>query len=136
MADRVSSQTRSYIMSTVRTRDTGPELLLRRLLHSKGYRYALNVQRLPGRPDLVFVWRRRIVFVHGCFWHGHHCRWGKLPKTKLSYWAPKIENNRARDQRNLRKLVKLGWKSKVVWQCQLRNAEKTVNRVISFLEKP
>ena len=98
MADRVSPKKRSYIMSRVKTKDTGPELLLRRALHKRGYRYRVNVKKLPGKPDIVFPSRRKLVFVHGCFWHGHDCRWGRPPKSNAEYWKPKVRANRKRDE--------------------------------------
>ena len=122
-------------MSSVRTRDTGPELALRKSLHRLGWRYRTNVPALPGRPDLVFPALRKIVFVHGCFWHGHSCRWGRLPQSRPEYWQPKIAANRTRDARVLRKLRRSGWSVLVVWQCQLRQLDKSMARVLRFLGK-
>jgi DNA mismatch endonuclease, patch repair protein len=122
-------------MSSVGTRNTGPELVLRRLLHAEGYRYGLHNKNLPGRPDIVFRQVRKAIFVHGCFWHGHRCRWGKLPKSRLDYWRPKIVTNRKRDLGNRCDLEKLGWETHVVWQCELRaNLTGTMRNVIEFLE--
>ena len=135
MTDHVSSKIRSKIMSSVGTRDTGPELALRKSLHRLGWRYRTNVASLPGRPDLVFPALRKIVFVHGCFWHGHSCRWGKLPQSRPEYWQPKIAANRARDARVLRKLRRADWSVIVVWQCQLRQLDKSIARVSRFLGK-
>ena len=134
MADRVSAERRSAIMSKVGTRDTGPEMILRRALHGMGYRYILHDRRLPGSPDLAFPKRRKAILVHGCFWHGHACRWGKLPKSNLGYWRPKIATNRARDQRNLHQLARIGLRIMVVWQCELRKREVTIAKVRVFLE--
>jgi len=114
MDTRTPSQ-RSRIMRAVRTANTGPELLLRKRLFRLGYRYTLHVKGLPGRPDLVFPARRKVVFVHGCFWHGHNCSKGKLPKSRLDYWQPKIKTNRTRDARNVEALAAFGWKALVVW---------------------
>lgn len=137
MVDRVSPARRSAIMAKVGTKDTGPELALRKILHRMGYRYRLYRRDLPGSPDIVFPARRKAIFVHGCFWHGHKCRWGRLPKSRLEYWAPKIVANRARDKANSRKLRKLGWAVAVVWQCELkRRPEKAVVRIIGFLKDP
>ena len=118
MADTFTSAERSRIMAAVKSRDTTPELIVRRVLHGLGYRYRLNVHTLPGCPDLVFPSRRKIILVHGCFWHGHRCRRGRrLPKTRASYWRAKITGNVARDRRNVRTLKRLGWQTCVVWEC-------------------
>ena len=119
MADTVSPQTRSRIMSSVRGRDTQPELLLRRHLHSAGYRYRLHVKGLPGRPDLVFPGRRAVLFVNGCFWHGHECHRFSWPKTRESFWRAKILGNKERDDRNHGNLLREGWRVGVVWVCAL-----------------
>ena len=134
MVDRVPPERRSFIMSSVRSKDTKPELLVRRFLHKLGYRYRVHRRDLPGSPDLVFPSRRKAIFVHGCFWHGHDCRWGRLPKSKLDYWKPKIEANRERDQRNVAALKDAGWSVKVVWQCELRHPEAAVEQIVEFLE--
>lgn len=134
MADHVTPERRSFIMSSVRSKDTKQELLVRRALHKLGYRYRVHRRDLPGSPDLVFPSRKKVIFVHGCFWHGHGCQWGRLPKSKLDYWKPKIEANRERDKRNLTALREAGWSVNVVWQCELRNMEATLNRIIGFLE--
>lgn len=97
--DHVTPLARSKIMAAVKSKDTGPELAIRRALHRRGYRYALHSPDLPGKPDLVFRPRRKIIFVHGCFWHGHHCKKGRLPNTRLDYWCAKIDANRERDKR-------------------------------------
>ncbi|MEO5957934.1 MAG: very short patch repair endonuclease [Opitutaceae bacterium] len=133
MADRVSSKTRSKIMASVGTRDTGPEVALRKALHRLGYRYRTSYPTLPGRPDIAFPRLRKVIFVHGCFWHGHHCRWGKLPKSRPEYWVPKLATNRSRDSRVLRSVRRAGWKAFVVWQCQIRNLDKALPRVLKFL---
>lgn len=134
MADHVNPERRSYIMSSVRSKDTKPELLVRRTLHRLGYRYRIHRRDLPGSPDLVFPSRKKTIFVHGCFWHGHGCQWGHLPKSKLDYWKPKIEANQARDQRNVKALSDAGWSVKVVWQCELRNLEAAMEKIVEFLE--
>lgn len=121
-------------MSSVRNKNTAPEVVLRRALHSLGYRFRLHRKDLPGSPDIVFPSRRKAIFVHGCYWHGHGCRWGKLPKSRLDYWTPKIEANRARDARRVDEMLRLGWAPMVVWQCELRNPDATVQRVVDFLD--
>ncbi len=123
-------------MQSVGTRDTGPEMVVRRMLHGLGYRYRLHLRDLPGSPDIVFPGRRKILFIHGCYWHGHECRKGRLPKSRLDYWGPKIAANRARDTRNEAALSKLGWKVLVIWQCETANLDVLVHRAIRFLGTP
>lgn len=123
-------------MSAVRTVDTGPELAVRKLLYSQGYRYRLHRKDMTGRPDIVFPGRRKAVFVHGCFWHGHLCRKGRLPKSRLRYWRPKIAENKKRDMRNIAWLKRLGWQAMAVWQCELKNNEVLMRRLKSFLGRP
>mgnify|MGYP000844160140 CR=1 FL=1 len=133
MIDRVESQVRSAIMASVGQSHTAPEVAVRKLVHGLGYRFRLHRRELPGTPDLVFPGRKKVLFVHGCFWHGHGCRWGQLPKSKLDYWAPKIEANRARDARNTRQLRELGWSSLDVWQCDLKDPAQLVSKIKKFL---
>jgi DNA mismatch endonuclease (patch repair protein) len=118
-----SSELRSRIMRAVRQKDTRPELLLRRAVHAAGGRFRLNLRTLPGSPDLVFPRRRLVVFVHGCFWHGHDCRAGRPPATRRDYWLPKLEQNRVRDVRKIDELRALGWRVEVVWECELETPE-------------
>ncbi|MDX9972326.1 MAG: very short patch repair endonuclease [FCB group bacterium] len=132
--DRVTQAVRSRIMAAVRTRDTGAEKALRSIVHRLGYRYSLRRSDLPGKPDLAFVSRKRVIFVHGCFWHGHSCRHGCLPKSRLEYWAPKIAANKARDRRQVNELKKAGWGVLVVWQCQLKRIGAVEARVRRFLD--
>ena len=135
MVDTVDKDTRSRIMARVRGKDTKPELVVRRLLFGSGYRYRLHDRNLPGKPDLVFLGRRKVIFVHGCFWHGHDCpRGNRLPKTNANYWRVKIERTRERDKVNAAKLEAEGWGVLVVWECQLRNDEQIVSRLRSFLD--
>ncbi len=123
-------------MAAVKGRDTQPELFVRSLAHRLGYRFSLTRRDLPGSPDLTFVSRRAVVFVHGCFWHGHSCpRGSREPKTNRNYWLPKIARNRERDVRVIRELKRLGWRSMVVWECQLRDETKLARRLRTFLEK-
>jgi DNA mismatch endonuclease (patch repair protein) len=121
-------------MSKVGQKNTKPEMMLRRALHARGYRYRLHQRDLPGSPDLVFPARRKVILVHGCFWHGHECRWGKAPKSRAEYWLPKIKANKARDNRVLTLLCDKGWQAMVVWQCELRDLSSTVERVVAFLD--
>jgi len=121
-------------MQSVGTKDTGPELVVRRAAHKLGFRYSLHRSDLPGKPDLVFRSRRKIIFVHGCFWHGHGCDKGKLPKSKLEYWEPKIEQNKMRDRRNARNLRKDGWDVLSIWQCQTKSKVNLEKKLQQFLE--
>ena len=132
--DRVDRKTRSRIMASVRSRNTGAEMAVRSLVHRLGYRYSLRRTDLPGKPDLVFVSRKKAIFVHGCFWHGHSCRYGRLPKSRLDYWRPKIEANRERDRRQTARLRKEGWSVMIVWECQLRNERLLAARLRRFLD--
>lgn len=120
-------------MQAVRREHTGPEMAIRRALHARGYRFRVHDRTLPGSPDIVFSLRRKAVFIHGCFWHGHGCAKGRLPKSRGEYWVPKIEANKARDERALSELRKAGWEALVVWQCQVKDIEQVVETVISFL---
>ena len=121
-------------MASVGQKDTGPEMSVRRLLHRMGYRYALHRRDLPGRPDLVFAPRRQVVFVHGCFWHGHGCRKGRLPKSRVQYWRNKIDKNKARDALSVSLLEAIGWRVCVVWQCDTTDTESLKERLDRFLD--
>lgn len=121
-------------MARVRSRDTGPELVVRRLLTRLGYRYRLQRRDLPGRPDIAFIGRRKAVFVHGCFWHGHHCpRGARVPRTNADYWLAKIGRNRVRDGEALAALTALGWSACVIWECELRDEGAVAARLRAFL---
>lgn len=134
-SDNLSSEQRRYTMSRVHGKNTKPELVVRRLLFSLGYRYRLHRQDLPGKPDLVFSARRKVIFVHGCFWHGHDCRAGqKRPKTNQEYWLNKLSKNRLRDIENQAKLMKLGWHVFVVWECQIKDLKQLTIDLQHFLE--
>lgn len=133
MIDTRTPKKRSQIMASVRSKDTGPELVVRKLLTQEGYRYRLHKKGLPGRPDIVFPGKKKIIFVHGCFWHGHRCSKGALPKSRLDYWKPKIEKNKERDLKNRKALVKDGWKVLTIWQCQLKNIENIRKKLNKFL---
>ncbi len=121
-------------MRQVKVKDTKPELVVRSLLHRLGYRFRLHRKDLPGTPDLVFPGRRLALFVHGCFWHGHGCRIGQLPKSRLDYWQPKIEANRDRDRRKQEALAAAGWRVGVVWQCELADREGLARRLRTLLD--
>ncbi len=132
--DTLTQTQRSLRMALIRNRDTEPEHVVRRLIHGLGYRYRLHDRKLPGCPDLVFKQRYKIIFVHGCFWHRHpRCKLARLPKSKLGFWVPKLEANRDRDKKVLRKLRHDGWKVLVIWECQLADLQKIGTRVREFL---
>lgn len=120
MPDKLTVEGRRALMSRIRSKDTQPELVVRRLLHALGYRYLLHDKRLPGKPDLVFPARRKVVFVHGCFWHGHSCGRGFQPVKNAAFWAEKILANKDRDARHLEALQLSGWKVLTVWECEAR----------------
>lgn len=122
MADRFTKEKRSRIMSTVRGFDTEPELLVRRALHRNGYRFRLHRSDLPGKPDIVLPSRRVVVLVHGCFWHRHPgCKKATLPRQNSTFWKAKLNGNKARDVRVVKKLTALGWKVIVVWECERKS---------------
>jgi DNA mismatch endonuclease (patch repair protein) len=123
-------------MSKVRGKHTTPEMIVRRLLFAEGYRYRLHAKSLPGKPDLVFAGMRKAIFVHGCFWHGHGCTIGRLPKSRLEFWGPKIARNRQRDAETLLALHTLGWQTLTVWQCQTKDRNFLRKVVVEFLESP
>jgi len=134
MSDTRTPEQRRRIMQAVKTRDTGPELMVRRILFALGYRYRLNAENLPGRPDIVFRSRMKAIFVHGCFWHAHGCRKGRAPKSRLDYWKPKLKANKARDAAQVRTLKKLGWSVLTIWQCETSDADVLTARLVDFLE--
>lgn len=130
----MTSAERSRIMRAVKSRDTRPELAVRRTAHAMGYRFRLHRADLPGRPDLAFPSRRAVVHVNGCFWHGHGCKRGaREPKTNAAYWRAKIARNAARDAANLSRLKALGWRALIVWECETRDADKLRKRLSRFL---
>lgn len=134
--DTLSPFERSERMARVRGRDSKAEMLVRRVVHRMGFRYRLHDRRLPGTPDLVFPARRRVIFVHGCFWHRHpdsKCKLARMPKSRLDFWRPKLEGNRDRDLRHQRRLSELGWKFLVAWECELGDSEQLENRMRAFL---
>lgn len=128
---------RSRTMASVRQKGTKPELSVRKLLHQLGYRFRLHASDLPGKPDIVFRSRRKVVFVHGCFWHGHECDHGRRqPRSNQGYWLRKIERNRARDAAAIAALSSMGWSTKIVWECELRSLEKVAGELAEFLGPP
>jgi DNA mismatch endonuclease (patch repair protein) len=134
MADVFTAKKRSDIMSKIGGKDTAPELRVRRLLHAMGYRYRLHRVDLPGKPDIVLPRHRKIVLIHGCFWHCHRgCRRASLPLTNIRFWKKKIVGNQARDRRVQRELRQLGWSVLVLWQCELADSERLAGRLMDFL---
>ncbi len=136
MADTVSKIERSRIMAAVKSKDTTPELFVRRLVHSLGYRYRLHVRSLPGSPDLVFPRLRKVINVNGCFWHMHSCGRCRIPSSRRDYWIAKMQRNAARDKRTRRELRKLGWQVLVLWECQIKPSREDWLRrkILAFLD--
>jgi DNA mismatch endonuclease (patch repair protein) len=133
MVDNRSVESRSALMSRIGGKNTAPEMVVRRLLHTIGYRFRLHRRELPGTPDIVFPSRRKVIFVNGCFWHAHGCRIGRPPKSRPEFWLPKLEKNRSKDKRNRRSLRHLGWDVLTVWQCQTTSTDRLSARLFSFL---
>lgn len=134
MSDIFSRAKRSDIMSKISSNDTKPEILVRKFLFSKGFRYRINVKTLPGKPDIVLPKYKTIIFVNGCFWHGHNCKKGKLPSSNTDFWKGKISNNRSRDDKNSDLLVKLGWKVITIWQCEISKIDNRIKILNKLLE--
>ena len=129
-----TSLDRARVMRAVKSRDTKPEMIVRRLVHRLGYRYRLHLPNLPGKPDLAFPGRRKIVFMHGCFWHGHDCaRGARVPKDNRDYWTAKIARNRARDAKDRDRLRDMGWTIFTVWECETKDPS-LASRLQAFLE--
>lgn len=123
-------------MSKITGKNTKPELIIRKTLFSEGYRYRLHRKDLPGNPDIVFPGRKKVVFINGCFWHGHNCKKAALPETNKPFWEIKLLGNKKRDKLNIRKLKEMGWESLVIWQCKIKRSElnSQINRIKKFLE--
>lgn len=134
MVDVHSKKQRSYNMSQIRSKNTKPEILVRSIVHRMGFRYRLHQSNLPGKPDLVLKRHNKVIFVHGCFWHIHNCRYGRvIPKTNPKFWQIKRKGNVERDRKNIRQLRRSGWKVLVIWECQTRDIEKLTKRLENFL---
>lgn len=135
MADVLTPEQRRRNMAAIKGKNTKPEMVVRRLVHSLGYRYRLHREDLPGKPDLVFPSRRKIIEVYGCYWHMHDCPYGRvIPKTNTDFWQNKRLSNVARDTRNIEELSKQGWTVLIIWECEVKNAEKLKTRVTQFLD--
>lgn len=133
MTDSLTPEQRSERMSLIRDKDSKAEISVRRMIHAMGFRYRLHDARLPGKPDLVFPRLRKIVFVHGCFWHRHDCHLGRVPKSRQEFWLPKLEKNKQRDHANRLALSKLGWDQLIIWECELRDTSALRERLTRFL---
>lgn len=134
MVDTVDKATRSQIMARVRSKHSFPEMLVRKLLHNAGYRYRLHQKELPGCPDLVFPGRKKVIFIHGCFWHRHEgCSLARIPKSRVDFWTAKLNSNKARDEHNILALKELGWEILVLWECELADHAEVLRRVTNFL---
>ncbi|MFQ5482336.1 MAG: very short patch repair endonuclease [Nitrospinaceae bacterium] len=135
--DNLTPEQRSKTMARVRSKDTKPEMQIRRMLHKMGYRYRLHRKDLPGKPDLVFPSRNKVIFIHGCFWHSHKCPSGeKIPRTNTNYWVSKLAGNRERDRGNQIALKKSGRRILVVWECQLKKENHIREKIRKFLGNP
>lgn len=134
MTDTLTPKQRSHRMSLIRGKNTKPEVVVRKLVSSQGYRYRLHARNLPGCPDLVFSGLKKIIFVHGCFWHRHQgCPNNRLPKSRREFWLPKLNANRHRDTVAQRTLHKAGWKLLIVWECEIKDQETVLRRINKFL---
>ena len=137
MTDVLTPAQRSYCMSRIQGKDTRPEMIVRRSLHALGYRFRVHVRSLCGIPDLVFPGRRKVIFVHGCFWHMHACARCRVPSTRRDYWIAKMQRNAARDKRTQRELRRGGWRVMVLWECQISPArqERLRAKIVTFLRR-
>ncbi len=138
MTDTLTPKQRSERMALICGKNTAPEMKVRKLIHSLGYRYRLHGPSLLGKPDLVFAGRKKVIFVHGCFWHRHpdsSCRLARLPKSRLEFWVPKLDKNRLRDERVRKELSQQGWQALTIWECQLVDIAAVSQQVRSFLDQ-
>jgi DNA mismatch endonuclease, patch repair protein len=138
VTDKISRKRRSANMAAIRAKNTKPEVIIRSLIHKMGYRFRLHRRDLPGCPDIVLPGRKKIVFVHGCFWHQHpdkNCKDARLPKSRPEYWLPKLERNQKRDAEALAALRKDGWKCFTIWECETRKESAALKRMSKFLKK-
>ena len=134
MTDLLSRSRRSANMSKIRSKDSAPEMLVRRLAFRLGYRYRLHAANLPGKPDLVFPGRKKVIFVHGCFWHQHRdCAEGRLPRSNTDYWVPKLTRNVQRDAESRARLRRAGWKALVIWECETKVEARLAAKLKKFL---
>ena len=135
MTDVLTPEQRKFCMSRIRGKNTKPEFIVRRMVHAMGFRYRLHAGNLPGKPDLVFPRLKKVIFVHGCFWHMHSCRYGRVkPATNPTFWESKRKSNKERDAIKRKELQKLGWTVLVIWECWTKDSDKLGDRIISFLK--
>ena len=135
--DKISAEKRSENMRRIRSRDTKPELQVRRLVHRLGYRYRVRGYKLPGKPDMIFPGRKKVIMIHGCFWHQHNdpnCKYVHVPNSRKEYWLPKLSLNQERDKKTLLELNRLGWEALIIWECQLEDADNIASIVQEFLK--
>lgn len=135
--DKISQERRRKNMQAIKSKDTKPELLVRKIVTQLGYRYRLHRKDIPGKPDLAFIARKKAIFVHGCFWHRHlleSCKIARLPKSNTIYWEEKLSKNATRDAANLEKLNGLGWKYIIIWECELKNSSELTEKIEKFLK--
>lgn len=136
MADTLTPAQRSRCMAAIRGKNTKPELRVRSIIHSLGFRFRLHIATLPGKPDIVFASRRSVIFVHGCYWHCHHCKRGRsVPVTRREFWTAKRQANKDRDRKHRRALKKSGWRVLVIWECEIGDFEHLKQRLLHFLNE-
>jgi len=135
VADKFSKEKRSKIMSNITGKETKPEILVRKYLFSKGFRYRKNVKKLPGKPDIVLSKYKTIIFINGCFWHGHTCKAGKLPDTNTQFWLTKINANIERDKKTIENLEEMGWRIIIIWQCDIKNKVLCQERLKTLVDE-
>lgn len=134
--DKLTPERRSANMRAIRSKDMKPEILVRRLAHSLGYRFRLHRKDLPGKPDLAFIGKKKAIFVHGCFWHQHStCREGRPPHSNSAYWSPKLARNVERDHENISGLTERGWQTMTIWECETKNLAALSGRITNFLDE-
>lgn len=132
--DPLNKEQRSERMSRIRSKDTKLEIIIRQFVYHSGFRYRIHVKELPGKPDIVFKSRKKVIFIHGCFWHQHGCKYYVMPKTRLDYWLPKLKNNADRDKVNIEMLNNDEWEVLLLWECVIKNdITGTKNKILSFL---
>lgn len=127
------SEKRSAIMRSVKSKNTRPEIIVRQIIYSLGFRYRIHRKDLPGSPDIVFPGRKKAIFVHGCFWHWHGCKRSRMPKTNSEYWEAKIQRNQERDKRNCTALADIGWQALIVWECELKDKSTLEKKLVQFI---
>lgn len=132
--DPLNKEQRSERMSRIRSKDTKLEIIIRQFVYHSGFRYRIHIKELPGKPDIVFKSRKKVIFIHGCFWHQHGCKYYVMPKTRLDYWLPKLKNNADRDKANIEMLNNDGWEVLLLWECVIKHdITGTKNKILSFL---